>query len=233
MSVDPERELEDAFSVVLAVVDRFASTEDIREAGGRLVRPLPWVGTHAYLHRLYSPCTEDEVAALATLVGRQPPQQYRRFLMLSNGLSLFHESLSVYGIRESFDRTPSVAQWQPYSVAVENLDRMGLRPDDFCVGSVGPECDKIVWREASDDIARLSREDGVFHESWPSFADFLKSESKRFSQYHESTGHLKEVLPDMQGKAPPCPQDDLSLIRPRSALSLWWDSITGMFRRRD
>ena len=144
MSARPS--INDALDDLIELVGAYASDNDVDEFGGRRVGHTPWVGPMAYLHILYPPAQMDDIASIAPTVGRQPPDPYVQLLRRFNGLILFGGSLAIYGLRAHYDRRPEAAMWQPYDVGTGNLDRTGLEADDFCIGSVGADCDKVVFR---------------------------------------------------------------------------------------
>jgi hypothetical protein len=217
--------IEEALDHVIDVAERWHSTRDISEAGGRRICHLPWVAPMAYLHILYPPLHPDGIAAIAPRAGRQPPADYQRLLIRFNGLHLF-QSLFIYGVRAHYDRRLEAAMWQPVDVGPPHIEQhRTLGRDDFIVGGVGPDVDYIVMRAVQGDVARLDHETKELKETWPSLATFLINETDRYATHFTADGHLNTTLPVADGKAPPWPQENLGAIKPSPFSPLWWDRM--------
>lgn len=225
MTNERPRDIDEALDELIECINAYASDNDVEQLGGRRVGHTPWVGSMGYLHILYPPAQLDDIASIAPTVGRQPPDSYVQLLRRFNGLNLFADSLAIYGLRAHYDRRPEAAMWQPYDVGTGNLDRTGLETDDFCLGCIGPDRDKIVLRARTNDVARLEAASHTFVEAWPSLSVFLRDECTRFAECFETSGHIKENLPVHPGKAPPFPQMDLASIKPRFGSSAWWRNL--------
>lgn len=214
------------FEELRAILARNGSSEDRQfDAGGQLIRPLPWISPNAWLHRVMAPCPDAAIAELATTTGRQPPAAYVELLRAANGLDLFNKSLKVYGVRGDFSRDPAMALLLPYDVADATREaERHLKRDDFLVGSVGPNVDLCVWRSSSGQIERLARKTGEPLGQWPSLRDWLIGEAERYFSLHHSDGRLRENALTGTGDAPPWPQEPLYVPKPRVNSSAWrWD----------
>jgi hypothetical protein len=212
------------FRAVFAIIDRNQTDMDqAYPTGARLICRLPWIAEHAWLHRVFAPCSEDAIASLPPSTGRQPPLELVAFLRRANGMSIFNGSLGVYGVRGTFTRDPDASAVLPFDLADHHVSMAHLYgSDDFLVGSCGPDVNLCVWRATDGRIDRLDQTDGRVLESWPSFHDWLVQETERLAACHQVDGRLLEPQPDQPGKARPWPQKHLASIRPRRWSPAWW-----------
>jgi hypothetical protein len=215
--------IDQAVDRVIAVVERWASNEDRSLNGGRLICRTPWIAPEAFLHRLYPPNSPELIASIAPATGRQPPRDFARLLERFNGADLFGGSLSIYGVRTSYDREADIANWQPFDVDIHQFglsDIIGR--DGMVIGSVGPDVDPVAIRSTEGDVARFNQKSRAVLETWPSLAEFLTSETDRYAQCYAPDGHLLPVLPEMKGKVPPWPEINWAAIKPRFGSRVWW-----------
>jgi hypothetical protein len=212
------------FESVVAIIARNQTQADkVYPTGARLICRLPWIAEHAWLHRIFAPCSEDAIASLPPSTGRQPPRELVAFLHCANGMWIFNESLSIYGVRGTFTRDPEAAAVLPFDLANHHREKAHLYgAEDFLVGSCGPDGNLCVWRATDGRIDRLNQTGGRVLESWPSFHDWLVQETERLAACHDVDGRLLEPRPDQTGKAKPRPQKHLASIRPRRWSPAWW-----------
>jgi len=218
-----------ALDHVIAVAERWSSSEDRSFNGGRLICRTPWTGSEAFLHRLYPPVSSELIATIAPATGRQPPTDFVQLLERFNGLSLF-KSLSIYGVRTSYDRSAEVMHWQPFDVGSHQfglLDLVGR--DGMVIGSVGPDVDPVAIRSTVGDVARFDQKSRTVLETWSSLAEFLVSETDRYARCFAPDGHLLPSLPEMEGSAPPWPEINWAAIKPGFGSRAWWDDLKEKF----
>lgn len=173
----------------------------VREAstGATLIGQVPHVAPEAWLHSFYQPLVKQEVKMLEDYFNLSFPKAFRHFLLLSNGLNIFSDSLCVLGIRENYERDGDSA-WQPYDIVLHNYP--SEKPGDatakmvfvggynwdgshlyFDAGSADPE---RIFRCTANSITPLN--------SWDNFWVMLYDETRRLSRLYDECG--KKIDPD-------------------------------------
>jgi len=66
-------------------------------AGAQFICPVPKHGSHAFLHSLYKPCDDNDLAEMHELFGYALPKDYVSFMKLHNGAHFFVGAISIYG----------------------------------------------------------------------------------------------------------------------------------------
>jgi hypothetical protein len=160
------------------------------ETGARLIGHVPHVAPEAYLHAVFAPLDGPGVGALEAEVGRPLPPTYRALLRAANGLTLFSDSLSVYGRRTDYRRTGD-AVWQPFSAGPPNtLERPpGLSADAVVVAGYGSDGSK-VYMGSDGAVVRCGRDDAAPLNHWPDLFTMLTSEARRLASYFDASGRL-------------------------------------------
>ena len=157
-------------------------------SGARLVGHVPHVAPEAYLHVMFAPLDERDIAQLETGVGRPLPQAYRAFLRLTNGLSLFSDSLSIYGLRRTHARRGDDV-WHPFSAVPPNTGERppGLPPGAVVVGSYGDDGSTVHM--LPDGTVRMSRrDDSTPLRHWPELLGMLADEAVRMASFFDGEG---------------------------------------------
>ncbi|MEZ5464369.1 MAG: SMI1/KNR4 family protein [Lysobacteraceae bacterium] len=144
----------------------------------------------AYLHVVHPGLNDAEIDRLEGLIGKSLPPSLRDFYSEMNGCSLFHGSLSVAGLRQSFDR--SLVQRLPTSLEYGNTidvphdhPRPAVAPEDevrfgFYSNGDGRE---VVCDQRSGAICLVPRYSrGPEQARWTDVATFLRTEVKRMNQ---------------------------------------------------
>jgi len=151
--------------------------------GARLIGHVPHVAPEAWLHTLYAPLNKDEIKSIEDALKQSIHSSYAEFLGYSNGAKIFSDSISLWGLRANYDRTPDGAR-QPYDLVALNLkserpkgmpdnviviggyrwdgSKICLFPDGVVVRSIGSTFqpkDKwdSVWKMLEIEVARLSK----------------------------------------------------------------------------
>jgi hypothetical protein len=88
--------------------------------GNRLIRKLPDDRSASYLHRLYAPLDDADLARMGDAMGRRLPEAFMSFLRWSNGASLFDNQLYVFGSVERLSRDGDPKKQQPISIEDNN-----------------------------------------------------------------------------------------------------------------
>ncbi len=132
----------------------------------------------AWTHIVFRPLNDDEIVQLEEHVERPIPDQYRLFLSLSNGLSLFDDHLSLDGLRTSYDRSGGTVE--PYDLRTPNVDERprDVPADAFFLG--GFDDGSLLYIDAPrGEVVRYDRTASDAVESWADLGSMLVSESQR------------------------------------------------------
>jgi hypothetical protein len=151
-----------AYRELQALIDKWRSLgQKPYPDGTEWIGHTPHRAPEAYLHQLYAPLGAIGIGQMESEISYRLPDNFRCFLMLHNGIGLFANYISIYGLRTSWSRTNLVeAGQQPFSILVSNIKRRPINaPDDVLfIGSLGDNNDLIgmnpdgrVFRWESDD----------------------------------------------------------------------------------
>ncbi len=109
---------EPSFFKSLLVCDDASSLRT--ERGNWFIRKLPNDKSLSYLHKLHTPLTSAQLKKLEVEVGRDFPEQFRNFLLWSNGASFFDNCIYIFGRVCRISRSLSLDEQQPISLASGN-----------------------------------------------------------------------------------------------------------------
>lgn len=157
--------------------------------GTRLIGHVRHQAPDAYLHILFSGLNEKELSALEAKAGRPLPVCLKKFYAYSNGLELFSDSLSFYGLRTSYKRQGDEI-WQPYCVSDPNvLERLSDASDDlFFFASYEWDGSLLYTSGCDKKINRCSAESSKPIGSWSSFEEMMGAEIERISKLFDKSG---------------------------------------------
>lgn len=178
------------------------------ENGTRLLGHVPHVAPDAWLHLVFSPLSDSEIAVLEDQIGHSLPLAVADFYRHSNGLLLFSGSLSIDGLRGVNSRSGDAA-WQPFSIHTANcLERPSGAPVDWVYfGSYAEDGSQVVVDAGSERVYHCDRGSIDPKLEWHSIHDFLRGELRRLSTYYDETGRLTipnpQRLPELLRSAPP------------------------------
>lgn len=176
-----------------------------RFAGGAVkIGHLPQVGPLAYLHTIFAPLEEEELALLQEWLGRPVPAAVADFYRCANGFRAFSGAFGMYGmIRARTQPRRQRADLLPFDILVPNGHERppGLAPDKIVIGSYSFDGSN-VYVGANGEIGVCKRERGAVElRRWDSFADWLNTESVRIEKLFDEQGRL---LTDNASNASPC-----------------------------
>jgi len=161
--------------------------------GTLLVAPAPHVAPQAWLHKVFPGLTDAELARLEKMLKREIPDDLHRFLKTMNGVSLFSESLDLYGLRKGGGRGIEAA-WQPYSILTPNAEE---RPRDageehFFFGAYGYDGSGLVLDCRTLRVTRCSRGTVKPLNTWECFDVMIEKEAERLSKLFDGQGRPKD-----------------------------------------
>ena len=184
------------FQQVFTILKKASALGELKTAyGTTLLGQVPHVAPNAWLHQLYQPLTSSEVAILESDVAIPFPEAFREFLELSNGVKVFSSGLSIYGFRDSFERS-SGEGWRPFSIVSPNLHSRpaGLPKDDLIIGSITEkESFYLCMNSKRETVFRCRREDAIPLETWASFGEMLLWEVRRLDALFDTLGRKRHI----------------------------------------
>jgi hypothetical protein len=156
--------------------------------GTVLTGKVPHLGSHAYLHQQFAPL-RIEAATASERLGFRPPVDLIELWNWSNGLFLFHLSLSMYGLA-GFSSRDLDAPPRAFSAETPNVrERPQGLPDEYCVvGGYGYDGTKILMAH-DGTISVCARCDGrQTRKVSASVFEFLAEEYARLRVLFDSSG---------------------------------------------
>jgi hypothetical protein len=185
----------DRLDEVIAIRERWAGRGERRlENGTKLICPAPHVAPAAWLHALFGPAQESQISSAESKCGIEFPREFRDFLVRTNGLFLFSNSISIWGIRTSYERVGDAA-WQPFDIKHHNepSERPSGSPEALLFfGSMGKGSEWCFF-EPADEGHRVGKTAarGRFSPTayWPDFWTWLLEQA-----------HWLEGLFDQEGR---------------------------------
>ncbi len=128
--------------------------------GNRFIRKLPDKRSLGYLHKLYTPLTDEGVRRLSDALGYCASAEFEDFLRWSNGASLFDNNIQIFGLVERLNRSLSPDDQQPISVETENLNFRVENDNRWSdgwlrIGSITGEYDNVSIEISADGACTL------------------------------------------------------------------------------
>ncbi len=158
--------------------------------GTQLIGRAKHIGSEAWLHLLFAPISDADVDSLESSVGIRFPEVFRDFLTLANGLSLFSNSLSIYGQRLSYDRTGEKV-WQPFSILTPNtFERLpDAKSTHLFIGGYPSGRGYYLYIDIDElRVYRCSRQSSKPLHKWGSFSEMLVCETTRLAGLFDEQG---------------------------------------------
>ncbi len=88
---------------------------DFLDNGTVLVANAVYVAPFAYLHEIYAPLNNSEIDLLEKELGVNFPEELRNAYLEFNGVSLFINTIYIYGLRNGYQRSIEDSR-QPYDI---------------------------------------------------------------------------------------------------------------------
>lgn len=139
---------------------------------------------------LGSPATEEQLNAVARILGAPLPPTYEAFLRLHNGWKMFDAATDLYSADEIARASASkgLQKWRRIAIEVEGVDAANW----LIIGGSREAATKYFidpGRESTDGEFLVIEHDKVVESEYPSFLDLL----------YESTSVYREGLKDIDG----------------------------------
>jgi hypothetical protein len=158
--------------------------------GTQLFGRAPHIAPEAWLHALFPPISDYEIDQIETAVGSSIPGVFRDFLTLANGFSIFSDSLSIYGYRSNYERTPD-SVWQPFSIITPNTVERPIDASESHLFIGGYPCGTgylLYIDERDQKVSRCSRSSARPLQQWSSFPEMVVKESSRLATFFDELG---------------------------------------------
>lgn len=193
----------------IEVVLRVAGTAEplggrVLSDGTRLIGAIPHVGPDAWLHALFPGLREPELRQLEESLGGPLPCELREFYRRFNGLSLFNDALSIFGLRQKLGRTGDAA-WQPFSILTPNGPE---RPPDSppgltFIGGYGWDGSLVFIGPSDKRVVRCLKTSSTPLNQWANLGEFLSHEAARLAVHFDDRG--RQIQPTSPTVPPPSP----------------------------
>ena len=147
------------------------------------------------MHAVYPVLSHDEISEIDNKLSCEVPLDYKNFLLhCSNGLSIFLNTLSFYGIRKKIDRDLENA-WQPFSIiSLNTIERIkDARTYDFFIGGYNWDGSLLYIDTKTNYVIRCSNKSVQPLNSWNNFEEMVTSEMKRIASLFDENGNEKDV----------------------------------------
>lgn len=158
--------------------------------GTRLIGAIPNIGPDAWLHALFSGLKGPEIRELEKSLGAPLPGELRQFYCRFNGLSLFNDALSVFGLRKKLGRTDDAA-WQPYSMLTPNGPERPLDAPTgaLFIGGYGWDGSLVCVVSPDNRVFRCLKTSAKPLNQWANLGGFLSHEAVRLAALFDGKGH--------------------------------------------
>lgn len=174
--------------------------EERLEDGTLLVGRAPHIAPMAWLHRIYSPLTNEQIKILEEQLNLEIPVSYKLFLRVTNGLDVFN-CFSLDGMRKSYSRNINDV-WQPFDIITPNtIERpKKAKRNIFYIGGYSSEDGARLYLNSDDNSVHLcERWKTKSLYKWNSFDEMLLSEISRLTALFDERGKIinpaEDILP--------------------------------------
>ena len=160
--------------------------------GSKIIGHIPRDYPEAYLHGFFAPKNDEEWRSY----GMKLPEDLTLFYRKCNGLRIFLDSISIYGIRSNYNRDSS-AQFQPFDLKSHNKEHRNVwhpfpeEVEDLRVffGSYTWDGSGIYMRTNAPEVYRVLRGDSNPVNSWSNLGSFLIKEYERLDALYDLNGY--------------------------------------------
>lgn len=168
------------------------------ENGTMTICHVPHRAPEAWLHEIYTGLSEEQVNELENDMPIPLPNDYRAFLKIYNGINIFSDSLSVFGVRDSDSSI------QPYDIIDENMEAPEGAPESWLFfGGYSWDGTMVMFdlSEGTENnkVYLCARESANILYEWNDFWSWLSEETDRLSKMFDLNG-VK-----LDKDAPTCP----------------------------
>jgi len=175
---------------IIEQLKKWESNEDaILQNGTMLICRIVHATPLNYLHRVYSPLNTLEIEKIETLLKIALPNNFIDFLLSCNGMDIFNDSVSIFGLRKNKYDGYFDTYFQPKDIIIENLGRY-FQSDYFKFASYRDSYDLFFKYGEQDKVYVKSKQDGVTVLEIDSFYEWLNYSIELFSKHFNRIGKL-------------------------------------------
>ena len=185
--------MENKMNEILNVLHKWDNKRiNILKNGTIQICHVPHVASQAWLHKIYNGLADEQIDKIEDELNLKIPIDFREFYKICNGINIFSNSLSISGMKLSYERTGEEAI-QPYCIIVTNYGRPEGCPDSWIFfGSYQWDGSKVFFDLKNGlDSSKVyySEEDSLeIKKEWPDFYTFLLDETQRLSELFDENG---------------------------------------------
>lgn len=160
--------------------------------GSLLICHVPHVALEAWLHEIYYPLSQEKISKLENQLQKGLPSELIQFYGIANGLNIFSDSLSIWGLRESYERVGDGAT-QPYDIVALNEENSWYSPKGWLFfGGYSWDGSQMVYDLISEKqaVARVENGSTKILQEWPDFWNWLINETQRLAKLFDFEGKV-------------------------------------------
>ncbi len=175
--------------------DKASGEKYIESTGAFLIGHVPHIAPQAWLHAIFNGIPEEDVKRIEKQINLEIPSQYRTFLNHMNGLTMYSNTLNLYGLRSSFERTAN-SIWQPFSIIPSNTTERikDASSDMIFIGIYNWDGSKLYINQ-SNKVFRCSSKSTKPLNEWNSFEEMIIEESNRISNLFINGKEINSKIP--------------------------------------
>jgi len=163
---------------------RFSSLGEERKPNGTMFYGrAPHVAPVAFLHKLYPPLTDEQIAELGKIIRNKIPSHLANLYRECNGLHYFSDTLSIDGLRMD-------TVYQPYDIDIPNIHERPADAADDVIFFGGYAWDgSLVYTRTNDKkVYWCTCESARPLKSWDSIENFISREAVRIAALFDAKG---------------------------------------------
>jgi hypothetical protein len=162
--------------------------ERFLENGTILLCKVPHIAPEAWFHIIYQPLENSKIYEIEKALAISLPGDLKEFLLTTNGINIFSDSLSIYGMRTSYVREGDEAI-QPYDLELHHNEVKRCIPYNYLViGSYDWDGSHIIYDLNTNEIHHCERYSSIVLNSWANLETFLRDEIIRLTTFFDENG---------------------------------------------
>ena len=157
--------------------------------GTELIGEVPEVAPYAFLHSIYHGLSNKEILDIENLIGFQLPLAVKKMYETFNGLTLFVDTLNIYGLRKNNNRSIE-SSWQPYDIRTYNVEERieGATESMLFIGGYSLNGNKVYFNMKNECVYLCSKDNISPLAKWSSLEEWLTTEVNRLINLHNDKG---------------------------------------------